>query len=387
MRSRMRRKTREMATLEPAVLEKISAHKKAIARLKASITVTWLIPSLIEIAVIVMLLRWFFVQHSEKARNGTVFLLAVGIPIFLLMIGVFVAYVFRSLKQDRERFSALFETAPVPDHLAGAFEKFEGALATVSIAAGIDSPRLVPIVHRGLSTAAFTDAAGDDCVAVSLQCLSANLSVGEVEGLMASETGKVLLEELTPWPRVRNLQSVMWVLPQLLALLFLVIGSTMMFLTTLGGDPVVLIVFVYTAVVLMTLAFVFLNGRLKRLRSETDLLADSVAMKLTGDPEALVSALRKLSSLMMLGELFTGFKSIDTAGPELSEGKMGLLGPKKVGLFEDGRIARQSLVVLKQDDEHVARRIANLKEIEVGHWAMFRSVVAAKVSTGTDAWE
>lgn|GEM_PF-1414562 len=257
--------------------------------------------------------------------------------------------------------------AQAPDHPS--LDVFQNALEGVSIAAGADAPQLLVLdLPTANSVAMFH--AGKPAVGVTTEALEASLPRRYAEAMMAHELSHELLGDVvvgsgrSRW-RVVGLSIVAaMVLPFVFLALAFGFG-TWTFLGLLGWTT-------------LTIVIIMVAG--KFVTHQDDLLADSLAAKMTADPGALKEAILLLDSMFLKNT--SPFKSgaryptlffVYEVRPEVD-----LVAMRKLTVDED-----ETAELRKAKDGNLLKglrrqgsssrvsteeRVKNLEAIERGHW-------------------
>lgn len=217
---------------------------------------------------------------------------------------------------------------------------FENALEGVSMAVGLEPPRLLVLDLPTVNSISLLYA-GKPAVGVTAEALEAALPRRIAEAMMAHETAHVLLGDVVVGQNTRRWRFLGMSLIAAITLPFI-------FLALAFGFEAWLYIGLFGW---MALTFVLIMVLGQLVTNQNDLLADSVAAKITNDPGALKEAVQ------LLGGMF------------LSSKKDFAPGARYPWLFfvyetmpEDGR-----LIPCNRSEE----RVANLEAIENGHWGLF----------------
>ena len=259
----------------------------------------------------------------------------------------------------------------VPPSDRARFTVFQNALEEVSIAAGTGCPDLlvldVPTVN---SLCLYHNRR--QAVGVTAEALEAGLSRRCAEAMMAHEMSHVLMGDV-----VAGQNTLMWRLVGV----SLVLASVLpwVFLTfAMGSSAWVYLGFLFWLA--LTAGLLTVMGRL--LTRQNNLLADSIAAKITGDPGAIREVLLLLEEMFSRnprpfapGARYPGLMFIYQVRPEVD-----------VAAFEE-QLADEDDAVRRdiQKRQHLKKlhrrraysrattreRIENLEAIERGHWAVF----------------
>lgn len=350
--------------LEQAVLDRIDREKRSISWKRMLVIVLasagLILGTTVFLAVVMAIPR----VHSSTGIKVVLVVMPIQLVLFLLIIfGMDLYHVFRI---QRPRFAKVI--AP----LAGkkeAVTDFEKGLQASSAAAGIDTPELTGLGIEGASTTLLQ--ADGFKVAVSEGVLNAGLTREEAEGLMAHEVGHLALDEYftkPPATSIAQLTAISWSVAALTLLLSLCFLALVIFdyETEMTNFYIVVLVYPFVPFGAAILAKELLR-MFNLVDKHSDVLADSIACKLTGNPSALRSAIEKLSEAGLLNRLMG---SSDFATKSVSS----LLPEKK----HSWRPKDSYLMVETTDENALAERVANLELIEAGEYAEFRGTEPAE---------
>lgn len=227
------------------------------------------------------------------------------------------------------------EKMPVVSHPDSvSFQVFRNALDGVSVAVGLEAPELLVLDLPTANAITFIHA-GKPAVAVTKEALEAGMPRRCAEAMMAHELSHVLMKEVILGSNRRR-----WLLIGLSLAAFLLLPFVLLALSF--GFGVWLYVALLGWMALMIFAFNRLGPMLYR---QNDLLSDSVAAKITGDPAALKDAILLVEGLFM------------RTGKPFAPGSR---FPELLFVYE-GPLSRTG----------VAGRVENLDAIERGHWLEF----------------
>lgn len=214
---------------------------------------------------------------------------------------------------------------------------FENALEGVSVAVGLEPPRLLVLDLPTVNSISLLNA-GKPAVGVTTEALEAALPRRIAEAMMAHEMAHVLLGDVVAGSNTRRwrLIGLSLAVAMVLPFVFLALAfgfGTWLYLGLFGWG-------------IFSIALIMVMGRL--IFGQNDLLADSVAAKITNDPGALKEAIQLLGGMFLSSEeTFTPgarFPSLFFVCENRPEDEL----PAMPGINPD--------------------RIANLEAIEIGHW-------------------
>lgn len=353
---------------EPAVIKRIRSEKRRSTLQSALIT----LPLLAGIAACLALLVWGIAREQPETGGspGTMnlTLLALLASIFIALLLIFISAV-RRWKKENERIAGAMAYPESPD-ARSALKTFQDALDAVAVGAGVESPGLL---LSDLPTAnalpAYKD--GRAHVILTRELLDNRLSFREAEALMSCELSRVLLGSVWNAPVFLRSGLVPFVLLGILSVLL--VATVLVFVP----DRAVygFLSFVLGLAVIFSLAPVgrrlFKHGDVARIHRGA--MADSVAVKITGDPGTLKELIGKMAESMEASDMTRDLVVVSRylfvcPGGELDEtGDAERAGPDKEDASEGihpGALAK----TLEYGTLSVAERIRNLEAIEKGHW-------------------
>jgi Zn-dependent protease with chaperone function len=333
--------------LEPMVVEKIEEHRNRVWWNKTIIAVG--LGAAILLAVALLVLAVVVAATSSRStlfsnlKDFTMMLAEALIFILVLMVGIPWA-IFAYTRRDRRYFHDFFTSSVDIAEYGSAIQRITDSLDGLSIAVDMKTPRVSVIDVAGLASATFHDGEGYG-IAITKEALKTDLTDQELEGLLAHEAAHVLLGEAIECPRF-------WSLPGILVPLWLwIVGlaGIASYVAEMShaanGSMVAAAVFTFWIVSFVIAASgVMFARRLKKLQVVDELRADSIAAKITSNPQAIRDALRKLQAADLCGGL-----RCDEVRLRREEGKL-------------------YLSLVEQDDQEMNVRQSNLAEIKKGRW-------------------
>ncbi|MFH1148932.1 MAG: M48 family metalloprotease [Actinomycetota bacterium] len=253
---------RHAVHLEPEVLASIRRHSRGKWIVRGAAAAPLLLGVLVALAILI----------SRAARPGALPEVNPLLWVLLLVVAAVPAVLIPMVKPERP------PIVPHPD--PAGLEVFRDALEGVSLAVGAEVP---PVSALDLPTVNSISllSGGKPSVGVTADALAAALPARHAEAMMAHELAHVVLEDVvvgSSWGRV--------------ALMFLILEATVLLPFVLLALAFGFGTWIYPCMgawMLFTLALVGLLG--PRMYRQNDLLADSIAAKITGDPEALKDAI------------------------------------------------------------------------------------------------
>jgi len=353
--------------LEPQIIEKLRSTKR---RARRQVTVTR-VPLLVGItACLVMLVLRFTAFEFSLEPPGTANWVLLGITGFLFLVSLLLFVLWFGQLRRRGKELVAESTGGGGDIGPSGYQMFRDALDSVSIGAGVPAPGMLisnlPTVnalpvHRGRRS----------CIAFTEEAFEAELSFGEAEAMASQSLVKLMMGRIWEAPVIFR----SGLMPFFLLGVFLFLGI----LTLLAYLPDKADYLVIVAV--LGLAIIASLGRLGNLlfyhgdsaRCHRDALADSVAVKITGDPSTMRSLIDKLAKSTRQTE-FT--LNLQYASRYLFICPPGAVMDEQLddvnGYEELKQVNRVPPRVLAKTLEYAMRslevRLENLAAIERGHW-------------------
>jgi len=296
-------------------------------------------------------------------------LLWIAVFLFAVSLAVFAAW-FTRLRANTKRIA---EEMTMPEENRGGFalKTFRDALDAVAIGAGVPAPRLLvaslPTVN---ALPVFRD--GEPHAAVTGDALREGLSYRDAEAMMAQVLARVMLGYVWGTPVVFRSGLVPFFL---LGVFFFALVIAMLVFLPSGVDY--LVIAFLAALMLGAMlgpagGFLFRHG--DRARAHADALADSIAVKLTGDPAGMRVLIERLAAEM--GEVEYTLQ-LQYVSRYLFVCPPGAAAPEWEPGDDDTESAREEAFrgvldkTLAYADQALDLRIENLKAIEGGRWPAF----------------
>ncbi|MBU1669957.1 MAG: M48 family metalloprotease [Actinobacteria bacterium] len=254
-----------------------------------------------------------------------------------------------------------------------ALSVFRNSLGGVSVAVGIEPPDLVVLdLPTANSVSLFHK--GRPAVGVTVEALDSALSRRCAEAMMAHEVSHVLLGDVVIGSTRRRWRLVG------LSLIAAVVLPFVFLALAFGVGSWTYIGFLSWAAVVVFLLFVL--G--KRVFRQNDLLADSVAARITADPEGLRDAILRLDRMFLendrpfpSGARYPTVLFVYEVRPEVDLATMReMMGDEDDAEFQKAQ-DRNLLEGLRRSGARqrvsTEDRVRNLEAIERGHWRVFES--------------
>lgn len=344
--------------MEPQVIESIRRYRRQVAWQKLAA----LAP--LDLAILACLAALAVLTINAPGDWSRVIRGDDGSPSFLLWVFPLALAALLFLLAVR-RGPELLETAQADGRQLGPYRR---ALEGLSAAAGIPAPPLFAVDIPTANSIAFRRE-GRPAVGVSLEALPLGPNPRRAEAMMAHELAHVLTGELYPASMRRRFQLIGWamisLLLVLLTLIVLVAGlSLWASLLLLAVAPLLLF---------------WVGWRSRFIGRHNDLLADSVAVKLTYDPEGYRETLEELDRLFRDNPGFFPLKArypyylfVYRVRPEEAQAWARKLAGRLYSEEQDEEFAED----MEKHIERMSRfprdtmdmRLRNLEAIELGHW-------------------
>ena len=275
--------------LEPRIIEKLKSTERR-ARWQVFVI---RVPLLIGIiACVVMLVLRFTEFESSLEPPGSANWVLLGIMGFLFISSLLLLTLwFRQLRRRGKELAT--ETIEAGGDIGPSGNRmFRDALDSVSVGAGVPAPgmlisRLPTVnalpVHRG----------GKSCIAFTEEALEAGLSFGEAEAMASQGLAKLMMGRIWEAPVIFR----SGLMPFFLLGVFLFIGIMTLLAYLPDKADYLVIVAIFGLAIIASLgrlgSFLFYHG--DSARCHNDALADSVAVKITGDPSTMRSLIEELA--------------------------------------------------------------------------------------------
>lgn len=325
-------------SMEPLVLERIKHYRRGILKQKIAIATVAVIGLILSLASVIY--AFYLVASSDDVELSQAFM-PVAMPLGILMMCMAISYLaIRGIK-----FESHFVACRLDSEQHERFVDFRNGLQGSSIAVGTKPPPLRVVDIKGVSTLSITLKDRNPTVVVTLDALNAGLSQAETEAIMAHELSHILIGDDVHLPARSRFDAFMWsALVSISAfsaasITWSAMAESSFAWYSAGCSGLVMLLFC-----LLVPKFLF------RRRSHDDLLADSLAAKITNNPAALKNAISEFARLYLLGTVLTSiFARTDSRHPS--------------GFW------RNELIINKDESRAmVSVRIRNLEAIERGHW-------------------
>ena len=224
--------------------------------------------------------------HKTSGAGGVVVLLLVAVALDLVFALLYVPGIIR----DRSFFAVLTRRAQKFDavRLGTCMNALDGA----RLEAGMDEPGLAVLASQQPNALTF-ERRGQPVIGITRGLLDAGLSYAETEAVMAHELGSIITGDYLRRPGARLFDTTSYVMLALFSLL----GMSGAAMARAGRSVWVGVAFLAVAGLILFLEG-FLLRRIIGPREHDYLLSDSIAANVTGKPEALAGAIRRLDGIV-----------------------------------------------------------------------------------------
>jgi len=366
--------------LDKDVLDKIRSRRRRLRAQQASalcVTAAGLA------AVLVLVIVPFWLGNNTWSflvkKTGMAGIVWAGIIVAALLGVLGVAFFLVARSRDLAVFAGL--TARASGYDLKRLALFLNALDTAATRAGIEAPYLAVLDSDRANAISYTRE-GAPAIGVTSGALGAGLTFPEAQAIMAHELANAITGDHLRRPGAAEFDGASLGLLWLLALVSLVAVT----ITRLGHGSI----FTF-AVILAILAFLVLVSLwLKHIGkvSEPDtVLADSIAMKITGEPDAMEAVLKKIDKLVSGGKgapfpsSELGLRNLFVPPHRWSDTPAGFLRRRskelsynlnEKGLKRRAKSIQESMEELAAFSEDLlADRLSNIEAIKDGTWGAF----------------
>lgn len=368
-------------SFEPEVIKSIKRYRRRGRLLRLSVILpaaaaclACLVVMIVQIARGVSLTDAFGPGHGVSLYLTAVFLIA---PPLIMDVAIF----FAARKDRQTGFIAKMKDA---DGDAG-FNRYLGALDTVSLPAGIKPPRLVAFDLPTPNAFAFYDTRGRPCIGVTLAALERpTLGLAEVESVMAHQVAHVLDDDCRAAAGYTNRQFFpfhLFVLFTVLLVPALALALPAGWFRRQAGAGIGIAIGVFIlAIAVFIITWLIMSASSR----QDDILADSVAVRLTGDPGAMIDAIEKVDTLVNQPSLVLPFEQLiidymfvnprpigENEAAVIEQGVRAERDPSEKP--EDRRQMLENAIrqFSVQQSDLLRERLENLEAIKQGSWRRF----------------
>lgn len=294
-------------SFEPKVLESVKRHRRNIARARLVLVAPFALAALFGLVLLLVtvflggrLSETYEVADTMDALfwsgQGATLAKLIAALLCVVLVGGLGYNVFASARYARGRFEMFLQQQAL-DYEPTDAAKFENALQGAAIGAGVPAPCMLVLDDPAANAAAFQTDSGAQGVGVTSGLLRSDISVGEANAVMAHELAHLVIGENVRAPSITDLEFQ----PSLLLVLFGVLCAASVLVAPLNIYYILLLAAcaaaAFVALVLVYHSDAFIVKLLNLEHHHDDILADSLAVKMTRDPAALKSAIRKVEML------------------------------------------------------------------------------------------
>jgi protein-S-isoprenylcysteine O-methyltransferase Ste14 len=285
--------------LEPQVIERIQ-RERSKARRQRILLKAPLLAAIAACVVLIVLRLTLWSETAEGLHGLSLTLLWITISLFAILLVAFTAWFTRMrlyIKRIAGRMTTPAEgmTAAAEGKARLALKTFRDALDAVAIGAGIPAPGLlvagIPTVN---ALPVFFQ--GGPHAAVTAESLQADLSYREAEAMMSQVLSRVMLEHVWGMPVILRSGLVPFFLLGVLA--FVLIITLLLFIPADAAYVVIAVLASLALLWSLKPAGRYMFKHEDIAGAHADALADSIAVKLTGDPAGMKALLEKLVAAM-----------------------------------------------------------------------------------------
>jgi Zn-dependent protease with chaperone function len=291
---------------DPKILESIEKYRRRSRRDRLLLMTPFAVAVLFSLAMLLLtvlareqILEVFRLSASDQVYLQTRTVLFVKLFAGLLTVILVAGFgynFYAAVRYAQARFE-LFISDRLLQWEPTELDKFIEALEGASIGAGVRAPTLVVLDDPAANALAFETAEGAQGVGVTAGLLKADVSVSEVNGIIAHELSHLVIGENVSAPTLTDVEFQ----PSLLLVLFgtFVVASLLVSPASLLYVIVEIVCAVAILVALMLIyrSETFIMKLLNFSYLHDDILADSLAVLITRDPAALKSAISKVEAL------------------------------------------------------------------------------------------
>lgn len=379
-------------SLEPKVIASIRSYRRKVFLEKTALLMPFFTAMLSSVAVLIFTrtvwyydsklrnLEILFSEHGYSTESSIVFVKVIAIALCAIVILAIANRYISEILYAKNSFRKFFEMQ-TSDYNQEEYLKFENALDGVSIAAGVKRPDLIVIDDPAPNALGCIDEIGKPIIAITRGLIDANIPVGEANAIMAHELSHIIIGENARPPKFLNLEF----LTGILLLAFVVISLISIILAESSSSFFGVVAIdgsVFITILILERSKGFLVRLLNLTFQHSDELADSITVRITGDPYSLQNAIRRIfederarrripGGLVMARYLFvtppqiTGdyYRYIASITEKLLFRKI----PRTWFLFSR-RVNEAWLEILNMENRMTKERLTNLELIKQGYW-------------------
>lgn len=362
--------------LEPQVIRKIRSERRKAFFQRMLIRVPLLAAIVACIALIVLKLTGI-IAIGEKGFTtiNLVFLGALG-ALFLVLLVLFALFVRRIVRDNRRIVGKITGTREYGDDLPGRI--FKDSLTAVAIGAGVEPPGLL-VVDIPTVNALPISRDHRTYIGVTGEAIEANLPYREAEAMMSHTLSKAMLGLAWNAPVFLSSGLVPFFLLGFLAVV--AVATLIIMMPGKGNFIGILVIGVYVILIALRPLGRLVFRRSDRARCHWSALADSIAVKITGDPVTLKTLIERLADGMREVEITRDlivvsrylFVSPQGVSSEILERFEKELEETFEGELDPNEYCPPDSIkkMIEYGKTNVAMRRKNLRQIERGNWQAF----------------
>jgi Zn-dependent protease with chaperone function len=369
---------------EPVVIQSIEKNRRRIALCKVSYILLAAAALLVAVGILVAAL---FVEFAHPAVQEVDKLMLVMIPLAMLTVSVFYTLgIFDGYRKEKAHFENLLEQVvrPASQQLTHGHSLFREALEAVCIAAGIDTPPLDMLDFDWPNSISYLGRHAEPRVGVTVVTLAEHRTPAEAEVMMAHEVSHIMQRDIAKPPRF--LEPKRLPLLALCAILFLSAFSSWTAALRGAGLDRILISYQLVGVLLILILWpitYLITRQMDRMTFSSDIMADSVAAKITSSPDVLRKLIREVMDSVpllkagqpptepQLGQLSRSFFVPPQPASWSAMTDLGEMNPDPSQPASDSRWFKQRYKSENRVSELMQARILNLDAIDDGRWPAF----------------
>jgi Zn-dependent protease with chaperone function len=377
---------------DPKVLESIREYKISARRERRSLVTPFVLAVLLGMALLlftVLARGWISDVFRIPAggeqyiqQRAVLFMKWIAGLLAILLVSGFGYNLYAAVRYAQARFE-LFISDRQLEWEPTELDKFVEAIEGAAIGAGVAAPALVVLDDPAANALAFESADGTQGVGVTAGLLKADVSVSEVNGIIAHELSHLVIGENIREPALTDVEFQ----PSLFMLVFGILVVTSILVVPASVSYMVIEI-LFAAAILAALMLIhrsemFMMKMLDLSYQHNDMLADSLAVMITRDPAALKSAVTKLDAMARQSGRVPGgtilsqhlFVTPPTASGDYFRYATNVAGEilsgrkkKRTWLLFDRQANEAEHKLLEMESRMTQERLLNLDLIEQGRW-------------------
>lgn len=362
--------------LGPEVSDAVDARQTNINRQKTVIIA--ILAAMIAVSLVVIIAGLIFGSSTSNGyvwrqfNHNDTLALVIGLPIAFVG-ALLIAYYLLRLGAREKKYCASFEKDILTKEDSHRLLRFRSGLEAASKDLAMRHPhvKVLDIPHAGF--VGFLEDDGSTTIAISQRVIEADLTEPEVDSLMADEASRAFLGDVI---KPRTLEAAAWF--TLVPFAFLGAIAVVMSIRQTGNRWAALLpaLLYLLAALCLFVAFIFALRKLSAVRRDDEILADSIAVKITGDAGVLKNAVLKLDRLDLLGRIT----------PRINF-KKPVLAAENAGKPDEAESSDEFVVDTANQRAELRPRLENLDGIAHGHWKCFEVVGGGEVVAEPEGWE